>query len=440
MKKLLLIPAFILLMSPLMAEAQQNQLSRDARIDLLEVRALNALNSEDWPLFLENIEELDELGADLGIEVVLFVGRAHFELQQYERSYENVSGFLEATGREHPNYVEALSLYDEVSGVLETQRRQRAEEDRLYNRAVNDNNLPAAQQYLRDYPQGRYRPEISRALDELTYRDAVRSNTASDLDNYINSYPNGRFVSEARNRKEELLYTQAMNGNNLVARQYLRDYPQGRYRSEVKNVVEELTNRTKDSFNTVTIGNQVWDIENLNVDKFRNGDPIPEARNRRQWREANNEGKPAWIYYRNRLGDPYGKMYNWYAVNDPRGLAPEGCRVPSVEEWKELIEYLGGENAAGDKMKSTSGWRSIDGRHRHSNGTNESGFFGQPHGYRNLSGQSQFRRVLSRWWSSSEKNATDAFRVGLDGSKHHAPPILASVNKGFGFHVRCLRE
>jgi hypothetical protein len=201
MKKLLLIPAFILLMFPLMAEAQQNQLSQDARIDLLEVRALNALNNEDWPLFLENIDELDELGADLGIEVVLFVGRAHFELQQYERSYENVSDFLEAAGREHPNYVEALSLYDDVSERLEVQRQQHAEEYRLYTMVVNVKSLSSAQEYLRRFPQGRYRAEVSRAVDELTYRDAV---TVSDLDNYLSSYPNGRFVSEARSRKRDL--------------------------------------------------------------------------------------------------------------------------------------------------------------------------------------------------------------------------------------------
>jgi TonB family protein len=197
MKKLLLLPAFILLMSPLIAEAQESQLSRDVRIDLLEVRALNALNSEDWTLFLENIEELNDLNVDLGLDVEFFVARAHFELGQFERSHKFVTGFLEAIGREHPNYVEALSLYDELS-------ERSAEEDRLYSRAVNGNNLSVAQQYLREYPQGRYRAEVLRASDELAYRNALSKNTVSAFDDYLNNYPDGQFESEARDRKSKV--------------------------------------------------------------------------------------------------------------------------------------------------------------------------------------------------------------------------------------------
>jgi TonB family protein len=197
MKRLILIPSLILLMSPLMAQAQDRQLSLDAQIDLLEVRALNALNDENWQLFLENIAELDELNVDLGLDVEFFVARAHFELGQFERSHKFLTGFLEAIGRDHPNYVEALSLYDELS-------ERSAEEDHLYSRAVNGNNLSAAQQYLREYPQGRYRAEVLRASDELAYRNALSENTVSAFDDYLNNYPDGKFASEARNRKNKV--------------------------------------------------------------------------------------------------------------------------------------------------------------------------------------------------------------------------------------------
>ena len=113
----------------------------------------------------------------------------------------------------------------------------------------------------------------------------------------------------------------------------------------------------------VTIGKQVWMSENLNVDKFRNGDPIPEAKTDEEWEKAGENGEPAWCYYNNNPdnGDRYGKLYNWFAVNDPRGLAPEGWKIPSDEDWTRLTDFLGGESVAGQKMKSTEFWADIDG-------------------------------------------------------------------------------
>jgi uncharacterized protein (TIGR02145 family) len=105
---------------------------------------------------------------------------------------------------------------------------------------------------------------------------------------------------------------------------------------------------------TVTIGTQVWMTKNLNVATFRNGDPIPEAKTDEEWERAGAEGKPAWCYYNNdpKNGTKYGKLYNWYAVNDPRGLAPSGYHVPPDAEWTILTDYLGGEYDAGTKVKS----------------------------------------------------------------------------------------
>lgn len=90
---------------------------------------------------------------------------------------------------------------------------------------------------------------------------------------------------------------------------------------------------------TVTIGNQVWMTKNLNVDKFRNGDPIPEAKTDEEWIKAGENKQPAWCYYENdpANGEKYGKVFNWYAVNDPRGLAPEGWHDPTEEELQDLF-------------------------------------------------------------------------------------------------------
>jgi uncharacterized protein (TIGR02145 family) len=93
---------------------------------------------------------------------------------------------------------------------------------------------------------------------------------------------------------------------------------------------------------TVTIGSQVWMTKNLDVATFRNGDPIPEAKSNEEWEKAIDEKKPAWCYYNNDIkkGELYGKLYNWYAVNDPRGLAPLGWHIPTINEWTNLNDYL----------------------------------------------------------------------------------------------------
>jgi uncharacterized protein (TIGR02145 family) len=103
------------------------------------------------------------------------------------------------------------------------------------------------------------------------------------------------------------------------------------------------------------IGEQVWSGENLNVTHFRNGDLIPEAKNADEYFKYYKEKSPCWCYYdfdiRNEI--IYGKLYNWYAVNDTRNLAPEGWRVSSKQDWEELIDFLGGSSMAASKLKST---------------------------------------------------------------------------------------
>jgi len=95
-------------------------------------------------------------------------------------------------------------------------------------------------------------------------------------------------------------------------------------------------------YKTVRIGEQVWMAENLNVSKFRNGDLIPEAKTKEEWKAAGENKQPAWCYYDNdkKNGEKYGKLYNWYAINDRRGVIPEGWHLPSDEEISTLKYYL----------------------------------------------------------------------------------------------------
>lgn len=195
-----------------------------------------------------------------------------------------------------------------------------------------------------------------------------------------------------------------------------------------------VNNEEKDTVRELKIGDHTWMAENLSVEKFRNGDPIPQARTKRQWRKAAKTGEPAWCYYGSDsyLGKKNGKLYNWYAVNDPRGLAPEGWRIPTAEEWEQLVIHLGGKSTAGLNMKSTEDWKF------NGNGTNSSGFNGLPAGLRNADGIYGFLGEYAKWWTLTEGDTKNAWSHYLcHGSKL---AIKYYMNKGYGLSVRCIKE
>ena len=92
----------------------------------------------------------------------------------------------------------------------------------------------------------------------------------------------------------------------------------------------------------------------MNIDQFKNGDIIPEVKSEDDWKEAGENGQPAWCYYEN-APENGEKFYNWYAVNDPRGLAPKGFHIPSHEEYRQLKIFLGDGNGA--ILKSKEAWK-----------------------------------------------------------------------------------
>jgi uncharacterized protein (TIGR02145 family) len=127
----------------------------------------------------------------------------------------------------------------------------------------------------------------------------------------------------------------------------------------------------------------------------------------------------------------YGKLYNWYAVNDPRELAPVGWTLSSADDWAKLINYLGGQGVAGSKMKSINGWNEGN------NGTNESGFTGFPGGYRVENGTFLNLGSIGIWWSSTENNAHIAIDHYL---AQNSSAGRSSSPKQRGEAIRCLRK
>jgi len=243
------------------------------------------------------------------------------------------------------------------------------------------------------------------------------------------------FINYAKHLREKNIY--GKGGFRFIKDGYDNPKFWSREDSDKEKIVKE-NNTGKvtqtGSFKSVKIGAQTWMSENLNVSTFRNGDPIPEAKTNEEWEKAGENKQPAWCYYDNdpANGAKYGKLYNWYAVNDPRGLAPVGYHVPSDAEWTILTGFLGGQDAAGTKMKSKSGWA------ENRNGTNSSGFSGLPGGGRYDDGAFSYIGTVGDWWSSTEDDAGSAWGRYLgygDGS------VYGSYgNEENGFSVRCLRD
>ena len=196
----------------------------------------------------------------------------------------------------------------------------------------------------------------------------------------------------------------------------------GKYKAELKII----------QYNSVKIGNQVWMTENLNVDRFRNGDLIPEAKTKEEWNKAGEERRPAWCYYENdqATGAKYGKLYNWYAVKDSRGLAPAGYHIPTDAEWTTLGNHLGGDAAT--KMKSKSGWN------QNGNGTNSSRFSGLPGGSRSSNGTFNGLGDHGTWWSSSEWGSNIAWIRNLLYENFNLLSFFYFMEVGLS--VRCLRD
>jgi uncharacterized protein (TIGR02145 family) len=202
-----------------------------------------------------------------------------------------------------------------------------------------------------------------------------------------------------------------------------------------------LTDIDGNTYNTVIIGTQEWQKENLNVSKYTDGTVIPEVTDPTAWA---NLTTGAWCYYNNdpANGAVYGKLYNWYAVagihdTDPitpnKTLAPSGLHVPTITEWSTLTTFLGGQSVAGGKMKSTgtSLWSNPN-----TGATNSSGFTGLPGGYRWYNGVFSTIGNDASWWSSSEYDTTSA--LSLDVYYNLSGAGIPSGNNAFGVSVRCI--
>jgi len=199
-------------------------------------------------------------------------------------------------------------------------------------------------------------------------------------------------------------------------------------------VYRTVTDFDGNVYHTVKIGEQWWMAENLKATHYRNGDSIPNVTDNSEWIGLQTG---AYCNYNNDTSyvAVYGRLYNWFAVDTSSGLAPEGWRIPNDEDWQKLIDYLGGEDIAGGKLKEsgTAHWVSPN-----TGATDECGFRALPGGCRNcFSGYYYILGSTTYFWSSSKYSSAFAWYHYLH--YHNSAIGRDNINRPYGFSVRCVR-
>jgi len=196
--------------------------------------------------------------------------------------------------------------------------------------------------------------------------------------------------------------------------------------------------RTASATTTTVICDQHWTTRNLEVTTYRNGDPIPQVTDTAAWRKLTTG---AWCWYNNDSATyhRYGRLYNWYAVNDPRGLASEGWHVLTDADW-EAMETCLGEDSVGYRLRAVGQWRCaatmID---------NSSGFHGLPSGKRSAEGMFSHADSSAVYWTANEGSVSEAWcgRLIHNESVSGVPTMITGVgymNKAEGYAVRCVKD
>jgi len=303
--------------------------------------------------------------------------------------------------------------------------------DGTYKSWFRDGQKHYTKKYSKGKPDGVFIEWTSdgQKISEISYKDGVLSGS------YRTWYENGQ-------KKEDGTYVLGKQdgdwsyweGNGKKTKEF--EFENGVLKSltrEGKKVkLGELKDIDGNIYATIKIGNQEWMAENLKVTHYRNGDPIPNVTNISEWRNFKNGEYCAYDNSSANI-ETYGLLYNWYAVDDKRNIAPKGWHVPTHKEWKELEKYLG--EKAGSKLKATNAVTN------HGNGTNESGFKALPGGSRHVYGSFMYIGRFGYWWSSTESRGRHAWFCTLEFLEFSSQCVSYSCyTQSNGCSVRLVRD
>ncbi len=195
--------------------------------------------------------------------------------------------------------------------------------------------------------------------------------------------------------------------------------------------VESILDADGNAYTSVVIGTQEWLSQNLKTSKYCNGDPLVTDLFSISWQSSS---VGAWAYYNDdpTMNDTFGKLYNFYAVTDTRGVCPCGWHVPTTIEWNTLSDFLGGPAVSGGILKSTTNWNTPN-----VGATNASGFGAQGGGYRFSNGTYGQQNIYGYFWTKNTFGSNGVYRRFYFDS---AAIQSVDYSKRGGFSVRCLKD
>lgn len=210
-----------------------------------------------------------------------------------------------------------------------------------------------------------------------------------------------------------------------------------------------VTDIDGNTYTTIEIGTQVWMMENLKTTTYRDGTIIPNVTDEVEWTGLSSGAYCNYGNYEANVAT-YGRLYNWYAIDDAHNIAPEGWHVPTEDEYKILMNYIGGPNVTGIKLKEAGNVHWVNQPwYGNVGGDNSSGFTALPGGCRNMWGGSgssfNYKNDRGNWWTASELGADNAQYMYLQSSSAWIWGIWYNTgmndrDKRSGHSVRCVKD
>jgi uncharacterized protein (TIGR02145 family) len=211
--------------------------------------------------------------------------------------------------------------------------------------------------------------------------------------------------------------------------------------SYVKSQTDSIEDIQGNTYKIVQIGDQWWMAENLRATQYSNGDPIPYLVNDVHWASS---VTGAYCYYENDVAnsDTFGNLYNWYTVNDDRGICPSGWHVPSDIEWITLEKHLGMSASEAGRMTAWRGTNEGDKlKDPRFGGNNSSGFSALGTGYRDPQGVFKALGTDNDYWTSTPFSNLDGIHGILHGLLDSKSTVVRNFHvPGYGFCVRCIMD
>lgn len=311
-----------------------------------------------------------------------------------------------------------------------TERAQKIQDELAdYQFAKNQQEIQPYRAFLQKYPESEYYFEMDTLCSNLAFVKAENANTLLGFKSFLDSFPNSKHRNSAVEKIIKLSVPKSVSSISKI--------------SEVNAMIAQIRKInneyslglifTSNQFATSDINSYYWTYKNLNVSHFANGDTIPQAKTNQEWVKAANDKKPAWCYIENNSEDSYnkGKLYNWYAVNDIRGLSASPMFIPIQEDFENLVSSIGTENDPAQKLKCPFSWEEEDDLMEIDGNLS---FDATPTGYRDEAGNFVGLGKECRYWSNSDEGNT-AMYLGLRKDETGCD-ITSKGAKGCGYTVR----